>query len=62
MDDPSAKGSTVWVVIQCERLKETKELKEKREVHFGPSSLSAERRSDSIALGTSVWTSPAASQ
>jgi len=36
MNDPSAKGSTVWVVFQCERLKETKELKEKHEVHFDP--------------------------
>jgi len=33
MDDPSAKGSTVLVAIQCERPKETKELNEKHEVH-----------------------------
>jgi len=36
MDDPSAKGSTVLVAIQCERPKETKELNEKHEVHSGP--------------------------
>ena len=61
MDDPSAKGSTVLVAIQCERPKETKELNEKHEV-FRSSYISAERCSDPIAVGTSVWTLPAASQ
>jgi len=50
MNDSSVKGSTVRVVIQCERLKETKELKEKHEVHFDPPLFQ-----QSIVLTLSHW-------
>jgi len=49
-DDSSVKGSTVWVAIQCERLNETKELKEKHEVRFGPPLFQ-----QSIVLTLSQW-------
>jgi len=50
MDGSSVKGSTVWVAIQCERLNETRELKEKHEVHFGPPLFQ-----QSIVLTLSQW-------